>query len=141
MIFCNEQLLQRVTSDFLERTTSARSNEQILQRVTSDFTMSNNERVNFNEERATCKMLRSYSFLVCLALLSLLGYCMYVCLGQCKLFNIKKKKKQNQKQKATSGEFPFSLAPYSLFCFRPAIPSFVVSQFTVSHTNTSVFNI
>ena len=37
MIFCNEQLLQRVTSDFLQRATSATSKEQILQRVTSDF--------------------------------------------------------------------------------------------------------
>ena len=37
MIFCNEQLLQRVTSDFLQRATSATSNERILQQVTSDF--------------------------------------------------------------------------------------------------------
>ena len=49
MIFCIEQLLQRVTSDFLQRaasgtsnsnflqrTTSATSNERILQRVTND---------------------------------------------------------------------------------------------------------
>ena len=70
MIFCNEQLLQRVTSDFLQRatsatsnkrilqrvtseflqrTTSATSNKRILQRVTSDFTTSNEQRVNFNE--------------------------------------------------------------------------------------------
>ena len=33
----NERILQRVTSDFLQRTTSATSNERIWQRVTSDF--------------------------------------------------------------------------------------------------------
>ena len=33
----NERILQRVTSDFLQRATSATSNERILQRVTSDF--------------------------------------------------------------------------------------------------------
>ena len=49
MIFCNKQLLQRVTSDFLQRITAATTNEQILQRVTSDFTTSNEQRVNFNE--------------------------------------------------------------------------------------------
>ena len=37
MIFLQEQLLQRVTSDFLQRATSTTSNERILQRVTSDF--------------------------------------------------------------------------------------------------------
>ena len=37
MIFCNEQLLQRVTSDYLQRATSATSNERILQRLTSEF--------------------------------------------------------------------------------------------------------
>ena len=37
MIFCNKQLLQRVTSEFLQRATSATSNERILQPVTSDF--------------------------------------------------------------------------------------------------------
>ena len=55
-------ILQRVTSDLLQRATSATSNEQILQRVTSAtsneqilqrvtsaFTMSNKQRVNFNE--------------------------------------------------------------------------------------------
>ena len=45
MIFCNEQLLQRVTSDFLQRATSTTSNERILQRITSDFTTSNEQRV------------------------------------------------------------------------------------------------
>ena len=124
MIFCNEQLLQRVTSDFLERTTSARSNEQILQRVTSDVTMSNNERVNFNEERATCKMLRSYSFLVCLALLSLLGYCMYVCLGQCKLFNIKKKIKTESKTKSYLWRVPLFPCPVFPVLFPPRYPRF-----------------
>ena len=33
----SEQILQRVTCDFLQRATSATSNGQILQRVTSDF--------------------------------------------------------------------------------------------------------
>ena len=51
MIFCNEQLLQRVTSDFLQRATSTASNEQILQRATSDFTTS-------NEQQATSEKLR-----------------------------------------------------------------------------------
>ena len=37
MIFCKEQLLQRVTSDILQRVISATSNEQSLQQVTSDF--------------------------------------------------------------------------------------------------------
>ena len=35
MSFWNEQILQRVTSDFLQRATSATSNERILQRATS----------------------------------------------------------------------------------------------------------
>ena len=68
--FCNEQLLQRVTSDFfkgatsatsnerflqwvmgdfLQRATSATSNERILQQVTRDFTAGNEQRVSFNE--------------------------------------------------------------------------------------------
>ena len=38
-------------------TTSATSNERILQRVTSDFTSSNEQRVNFNEYRATSEKL------------------------------------------------------------------------------------
>ena len=33
----NEQILQRVTSDFLQRATSVTSNERVLQLVTSDF--------------------------------------------------------------------------------------------------------
>ena len=33
----NERILQRVTSDFLQRATSTTSNERVLQRVTSDF--------------------------------------------------------------------------------------------------------
>ena len=49
MIFCNKQLLQQVTSDFLQRATSTTSNEQILQQATSDFTTSNEQQVNFNE--------------------------------------------------------------------------------------------
>ena len=38
-------MLQRVTSEFLQRATSVTSNEGILQRVTSDFTTSNEQRV------------------------------------------------------------------------------------------------
>ena len=49
MNFCNEQLQQRVTSEFLQRVTSATSDVRILQRVTSGFTTSNKQRVNFNE--------------------------------------------------------------------------------------------
>ena len=45
----NERILQRVTSDFLQRATSATSNERILQQVTNDFTTCNEQRVNFNE--------------------------------------------------------------------------------------------
>ena len=45
----NKQFLQRITSDFLQQATSAMSNERILQRVTSDFTTSNEQRVNFKE--------------------------------------------------------------------------------------------
>ena len=45
----NKRILKRVTSDFLQRATSATSNEQILQRVTSDFTTSNEQRVSLNE--------------------------------------------------------------------------------------------
>ena len=37
MVLRNEQLLQLVTSDFLQQVTSATSNERILQQVTSDF--------------------------------------------------------------------------------------------------------
>ena len=33
----NEQISQRVTSDYLQRATSATSNEQILSRVLRDF--------------------------------------------------------------------------------------------------------
>ena len=36
MIFCNEQLLQGVTSYFLQLVTFATSNDQTLQRVTSN---------------------------------------------------------------------------------------------------------
>ena len=42
-----EQILQQVTSDVLQRTTSATSNERILQLVASDFATSNEQRVNF----------------------------------------------------------------------------------------------
>ena len=57
-----DRILQRATSDFLQRATSttsnkrilqratsARSNKGILQRVTSDFIISNEQRVNFSE--------------------------------------------------------------------------------------------
>ena len=53
MNFCNEQILQRVTSDFLERATPATNNERILQRVTSNFTTSNEQRASLNEYQAT----------------------------------------------------------------------------------------
>ena len=56
----SEQILQRVTCDFLQRTTSATINERILQRVTSDFTTSTEQLVNFNEYRATSEKLRLY---------------------------------------------------------------------------------
>ena len=57
MIFYNKELLQRVTSEFLQQATSATSNERILQRVTSDFTTSNKQQVNFKEKRATSEKL------------------------------------------------------------------------------------
>ena len=45
----NERILQRVASDFLQQATSATSNERILQRVKSDFFTTNNF---CNESRA-----------------------------------------------------------------------------------------
>ena len=36
MIFYNERIFQRITSDFLQRATSATSNERILQQLMSD---------------------------------------------------------------------------------------------------------
>ena len=45
MICRNEQLLQRLTSDFVQREASTTSNKRILQRVTSYFTTSNEQRV------------------------------------------------------------------------------------------------
>ena len=41
--------LQRATSATYNEEIFATSNEQILQRVTSDFTMTNEQRVNLNE--------------------------------------------------------------------------------------------
>ena len=41
-----ERISQRLTSDLLQRATSAVSNKQILQRVTSDYTTSNERQVN-----------------------------------------------------------------------------------------------
>ena len=58
MIFCNEQLLQRLTKEFLKEAISATSYERMLQRVTSYFTTSNKQRVNFNEYRAASEKLR-----------------------------------------------------------------------------------
>ena len=57
MNFYNEQLLQRVTTEILERTTPATSNQQILKQVRSDFTTSNKQQVNFNEWQATKEKL------------------------------------------------------------------------------------
>ena len=54
----NEQILKRVTSDFLQRATSVTSNERILQRVTSDITTINEQWVNFNEHLAMSEKLR-----------------------------------------------------------------------------------
>ena len=42
-----EQILQWVTSYFLQRATSATTNERISQRVTSDFTTSKEQQANF----------------------------------------------------------------------------------------------
>ena len=42
----NKRISQRLTSDLLQRATSAVSNKQILQRVTSDYTTSNERQVN-----------------------------------------------------------------------------------------------
>ena len=44
----SERVLQRKTSDFLQRATSATNSEQNLQPVTSDFTTSSKQRVNIN---------------------------------------------------------------------------------------------
>ena len=45
----NERILQRITSDFLQRAFSATINKQNLQRVTSDITIGNKQQVNFNQ--------------------------------------------------------------------------------------------
>ena len=50
--------LQQAASAFLQRATSATSNERILQPVTSDFTTSNEQWVNFKEQRAMSEKLR-----------------------------------------------------------------------------------
>ena len=42
----NERILRRLTSDLLQRATSAVSNERILHWVTSDYTTSNERQVN-----------------------------------------------------------------------------------------------
>ena len=49
LFMSNEQILQRVTSDFLQRATSATSNEQVLPRAMTDFTRSNEQWMNFNK--------------------------------------------------------------------------------------------
>ena len=48
VIFCNEQLLEQVMSDFLQQTTSTRSNEQVLKQATSEF-----QRVKSNKQKVT----------------------------------------------------------------------------------------
>ena len=48
VIFCNEQLLERVMSDFLQQATSTTSNEQILKQATSEF-----QRVKSNKRKVT----------------------------------------------------------------------------------------
>ena len=56
-------ILLLVTSDLLQRATSATSNERILQRVTSDFTTSNEQRVKSYASRyskANNKFLKAY---------------------------------------------------------------------------------
>ena len=55
----NERILQRVTSDFLQRATSPTSNERILQRVTIDFTTSNEQRVNSTSKKQRVKSYAS----------------------------------------------------------------------------------
>ena len=57
MVLCNEQHLQRVTSDFLQRATSTTNNEQ--QWATSDFTTSKEQRVNFNSDEQQVKSYAS----------------------------------------------------------------------------------
>ena len=54
MIFYNEQHLQRVTSDFLQRATSVMGNERILQRATTNSASSNEQRVNL--QRVTSEL-------------------------------------------------------------------------------------
>ena len=53
MLFSNEQLLQRVTSDFLQRATSATGNEKIFQQATSilQWATSNDWFSTSNEQR------------------------------------------------------------------------------------------
>ena len=59
--FFTEQLLQRVTSAFLQRATSTTSKERILQQVTSDFTTSNEPRVKSNEKQLKVSKLNIIS--------------------------------------------------------------------------------
>ena len=49
MIPCNEQPLQRVTSDFLQPATSATSNKEICNKQREVCTTSGEQRVNFNK--------------------------------------------------------------------------------------------
>ena len=51
--------MQRVTSDFLQRATSATSNERILQRVTSDFTTNMAVDMKLKVTISFCKKLPS----------------------------------------------------------------------------------
>ena len=91
----NERILHRITSEFLQRATSATSSEGILQGVTIDFTMSNKQQVNFNEQR-----VKSYaSFLV--KFQEYFGK-MYSCSWTLKvIFNVK----FSQVKRATRGDF------------------------------------
>ena len=57
----NKRNSQQVASDVLQRATSGTSNELILQRLMSEVTMSNEQRVNFNEQRVTSEKLRNTS--------------------------------------------------------------------------------
>ena len=59
-LFYKKQLLQRVTSDFLQQVTSVTSNKQNVQRETSDSTRSNEQPVNFNKQRAMSKKLHLF---------------------------------------------------------------------------------
>ena len=56
MIFCSEQLLQRLTSEFLQRVTSATRNERIWQRVILQRATSEKLRLGFRGCRRNTSM-------------------------------------------------------------------------------------